>query len=165
MALGTPLEKHWPRLWRGGKWRSRVWCKYPGGSRVLPEIPHIRTSAGSPESTKGALVQPLKSDLKRERCVLMPFYLVQERKTANGFFGEENVPGLSISPSSSVWSGKEGWGCARSQKKQGWGVFSIRWTTFINTNFSPTVKSSALSQGQHHYCLCSSPLGIPGGRD
>lgn len=24
----------------------------------------------------------------------MPFYLMHRRKTANGFFGEENVPGL-----------------------------------------------------------------------
>lgn len=38
--------------------------------------------------------KPLKSDLKWERCGLMPFYLMHRRKTANGFFGEENVPGL-----------------------------------------------------------------------
>lgn len=92
---------------------------------ILPEFPCSRTNAESPESTEGALVQPLKSDLKRGRCGLMPFCLVPGRKTDNGLFGEENVPGSSISPSSSVWPGREGWGCARSQKKQGWGVFLV----------------------------------------
>lgn len=80
------------------------------------------------------------------------------------FCRKKNVTGLSISPSSSVRPGREGWGCARSQKKQGWGVFSIRWT-FIKSNLSSTIKSSALGEGRHHYRLCSSPFGIPGGRD
>lgn len=68
-----------------------VWYWCSGRFRVLPEFPRIRTNAGSQESTEGALVQPLKSDLKRERCRLTPFYQVQGRKTVNGFFLEKKT--------------------------------------------------------------------------
>lgn len=90
------------------------------------EFPCIRTNAGSPENTEGALVQPLKSDLKRETCGLMPLYHMHGGKIFYGFFGEENVPGLSISPASSVWPGREGWGCARSQRSKAGVFLSIR---------------------------------------
>lgn len=85
---------------------------------------HTLEQMQDPQKVQREHFKPLKSDLKRERCGLMPFYLMHRRKTANGFFGEENVPGLSISPSSSLWPAREGWGHARSQRSKA-GAFLV----------------------------------------
>lgn len=120
---------------------------------------------------RGSTSRPLKSELKRERCGLMLFYLVQERKTANGgfFFWRRKCAWLIhqlcfILPALSGLDRNDGDVPGAKEARLG-RFFSIRRTTFINANLSSTIKSNALCEGQPHYRLCSFPLGIPRSRD
>lgn len=122
----APLEKHNHGSSIVGNEGAQFGAGVQQDSVSCQNFHTLELNAGSPESTQGALVQPLKSDLKRERCGLMTFYLVQERKTANGFLEKRMCllyPPALVYPSSSVWPGQERRGCARSQRSKAGAIF------------------------------------------
>lgn len=89
--------------------------------------------------------KPLKSDLERERCGLMPFYLMHGRKRPM-VFGRRKCAWFIHQPFMLCLTCKGRMGMCQEPKKQGWGFFSTRWTTFINTKLSSSIKSSALCE-------------------
>lgn len=101
------------------------------------------------QKAQGEHFKPLKSDMERERCGLMPFNLMHKRKTANGFFWRRQCAWFIHQPFMLCLTCKGRMGMCQEPKKQGWAFFSTKWTTFINSNLNSTIKSSASCEGQH----------------